>query len=1091
MKRSDDSGILSIDFLVGFTIFLLAFIWVVSMIPGLLINLQGYTIDYDAVAYRTGVILAEDPGEPSLPTSITPWESLLSSKGVVRFGLALSKDTPNILSQRKVDRFFDNTTFSYPVDYQNRTIFGDYPYQFNISLIEVGSNQSPRYVGDIMPATSSYGSIRRFVKIKGPSIGMVNASSYDVSGSYNKTAHPEYLNGENETMHEFSILINNTELLHGKVKDQAYQIDPSKDLITVNFTKLNQTMYPDRKDCFNISLTDINVRNAQLIRLDPLPEYKSVIDGIPYNQSSTLQQNISNNISLIFNPPTYWSGIEQIYINLTFNLTPNPVCNAGIFSGTDPVRGSRFLNNTFKSPFNYNYNSSNVLQPQLRDAVLEINVGSGARTVTEIVIEGLNAAFKYSVTSGSPNIAVQFTDQSTGTPVEWAWDFNNDGVVDSTTNNPSYNYGASSGTKTITLTVKDATGASASITKTIDLSAPVAGFSGSPLTGPEPLVVQFTGTYSGGTPTSWKWEYNKTVAGSWTQFNTTSQNPVNAFTDGTYDIRLTATNLFGSNNLTQYSYITVTTSHNITATAGVGGTIAPSGEVTVTYGANQAFTITPNTGYHITDVVVDTVSQGAITTYTFNNVVATHTISASFAINAPTFTSITPNSGSTLGGTFVTITGTNLTGATGVTFGGTAATGVLVVDANTITATTPAHAAGAVNVVVTTPGGTATGTGVYTYVTPPPPTFGSITPNSGSTLGGTFVTITGTNLIGTTAVTFGGTAATAFTVVDANTITATTPAHAAGAVNVVVTTPGGTATGPNAYTYVAPPTVTARTNATLNRGWPGYERITGTGFVSGATSVLNTTTGISIASTTCNFISSTTMFCSYNLLGATVNTQYRVAVINPDGQSAIMNPPTSNYVSVVSPAPTLAVRSPTTAVKGWPVSVTLTGTNFQPGADVRLRRAGYSDIIATGVNVASPTSINAGTFDLLGVAAGTWNIVVINTDGTASNTRTFTVTSTVTVTSITPASGQHGTTVTITNIAGTGFQPGVTEVRFSRNTGTQNQILLTNINVESSTKISGTLVIPAGQTVQTLYVRVTNADATTGISGSRIFSVLT
>ena len=63
---TEDSGNLSIDFLVGFTIFLIAFIWVVSMIPGLLIGLQAYTIDYDAVAYRTGVILVEDPGEPVL-----------------------------------------------------------------------------------------------------------------------------------------------------------------------------------------------------------------------------------------------------------------------------------------------------------------------------------------------------------------------------------------------------------------------------------------------------------------------------------------------------------------------------------------------------------------------------------------------------------------------------------------------------------------------------------------------------------------------------------------------------------------------------------------------------------------------------------------------------------------------------------------------------------------------------------------------------------------------------------------------------------------------------------------------------------------
>ena len=142
------------------------------------------------------------------------------------------------------------------------------------------------------------------------------------------------------------------------------------------------------------------------------------------------------------------------------------------------------------------------------------------------------------------------------------------------------------------------------------------------------------------------------------------------------------------------------------------------------------------------------------------------------------------------GGTAVTITGTNFTGATAVTFGGTAATGVTVVNATTITAVTPAHAAGVVDVAVTTPGGTGTGSGLYTYVAPP--TVTAIAPTSGPTQGGTAVTITGTNFTGATAVTFGGTAATGVTVVNATTITAVTPAHAAGVVDVAVTTPGGT-----------------------------------------------------------------------------------------------------------------------------------------------------------------------------------------------------------------------------------------------------------------------------------------------------------
>jgi Tol biopolymer transport system component len=73
----------------------------------------------------------------------------------------------------------------------------------------------------------------------------------------------------------------------------------------------------------------------------------------------------------------------------------------------------------------------------------------------------------------------------------------------------------------------------------------------------------------------------------------------------------------------------------IAATAGVGGSIAPSGSVTVAYGGNQSFTVTPDLGYHVTDVLVDGVSVGAVTTYTFANVTSNHTIEARFAAAGP------------------------------------------------------------------------------------------------------------------------------------------------------------------------------------------------------------------------------------------------------------------------------------------------------------------------------------------------------------------------------------------------------------------------------------------------------------------------
>ncbi len=105
----------------------------------------------------------------------------------------------------------------------------------------------------------------------------------------------------------------------------------------------------------------------------------------------------------------------------------------------------------------------------------------------------------------------------------------------------------------------------------------------------------------------------------------------------------------------------------------------------------------------------------------------------------------------------------------------------------------------------------ATGSGPYTVlnnytlnIAQAVPVVTSISPDNGTTAGGTTVIITGTNFQNASAVTFGGTAATAYNVDSPTQITATTPAHAAGAVNVAVTTPGGSGTLAGGFTYVAP-----------------------------------------------------------------------------------------------------------------------------------------------------------------------------------------------------------------------------------------------------------------------------------------------
>jgi photosystem II stability/assembly factor-like uncharacterized protein len=169
----------------------------------------------------------------------------------------------------------------------------------------------------------------------------------------------------------------------------------------------------------------------------------------------------------------------------------------------------------------------------------------------------------------------------------------------------------------------------------------------------------------------------------------------------------------------------------------------------------------------------------------------------------PTITSLAPASGTTTGGTKVTITGAHLTGASKVLFGSVPATTVQVASPTKLTAKTPTHAAGEVKVSVTTPGGTGEKSTAFTFVTPPP-TVTSLTPANGPDTGGTKLTIDGAHFTGTTRVMFGGTPAASYSVGSATTISATTPAHGTGKVSVLVHTTHGTATLDTAFEFEAP-----------------------------------------------------------------------------------------------------------------------------------------------------------------------------------------------------------------------------------------------------------------------------------------------
>ena len=156
---------------------------------------------------------------------------------------------------------------------------------------------------------------------------------------------------------------------------------------------------------------------------------------------------------------------------------------------------------------------------------------------------------------------------------------------------------------------------------------------------------------------------------------------------------------------------------------------------------------------------------------------------------AASVTTIAPASGPTAGGTKITLTGGRFTGTTKVTVGGVDATSLVVVSDTKLTVKVPAGTAGAKTVKVFNAYGTSNSK-TYTYVTAPK--LFAITPSSGPATGGTVVTISGTDLNGTTSVKFGNSAGTNIVVVSSTQIKVTSPDHAAGTIDIRVTTAGGT-----------------------------------------------------------------------------------------------------------------------------------------------------------------------------------------------------------------------------------------------------------------------------------------------------------
>ncbi|UEG49094.1 InlB B-repeat-containing protein [Ferruginibacter lapsinanis] len=159
-----------------------------------------------------------------------------------------------------------------------------------------------------------------------------------------------------------------------------------------------------------------------------------------------------------------------------------------------------------------------------------------------------------------------------------------------------------------------------------------------------------TGVVDGGTNTGFTSPANTTYIGTTTGTTFSSTGLVS----GTqYSYTVIAYGYDGTNTDTRNYLLTgstntatAATQATITSSAGANGTISPNGATVKNYGTSQVYTITPNTGYHVNDVLVNGVSVGAVSSYTISNVRGDSSISASFAINTYTITSSAGTGGS-------------------------------------------------------------------------------------------------------------------------------------------------------------------------------------------------------------------------------------------------------------------------------------------------------------------------------------------------------------------------------------------------------------------------------------------------------------
>lgn len=447
-----------------------------------------------------------------------------------------------------------------------------------------------------------------------------------------ETAHPEEL----PKIHIFHNRGESFNIFHGSGSDSSSDFYVKVDDVKWDIVR--------RSD-------DLDTGKFLLVKSNPMSEfgdYYSVGDELvgPYDYSSGIKPN---NVQFIYKNKQggeflLWGTGDVREGSTSFIFSPmNPyTCNevqftdtssipatswswdfgdgSPIFSGNDP--------NVHKNPSHY-YSSGPY--------TVTLTVSNGIDTWSKsrvITVSDLNADFSATPVRGPAPLTVQFNSLSKGDPDLYYWDFEGDDSYSPDLGpNPTHTYeypGAYNVKHKVSKSINSLICESLPSDEPIVVFActPVNGLDFSPITAYVNIPVLFRSSHNSdaSTPISYRWTFSNDGSTS------TSKNPTHTFTTaGTYTVTLETTNCDGiesvSKEITVYSS---SCNYVITATAGTGGSISPSGVVPVTCGGSQTFTFTPDSGYEIDGIIVDGQSIGVVNSYTFTDVQEDHTIYVNF-----------------------------------------------------------------------------------------------------------------------------------------------------------------------------------------------------------------------------------------------------------------------------------------------------------------------------------------------------------------------------------------------------------------------------------------------------------------------------